>query len=101
MADDGEKPASTETKPAAGSAEHLNLKVKNASGGEVYFKVKRTTQFRKLMEAYCSRVGAQPQHVRFLFDGDRIRPDQTPADLDMEDEDEIDAMVEQHGGNRL
>jgi len=26
-----------------------------------------------------------------LFDGTRIRPDQTPEELEMEDEDEIDA----------
>merc|ERR1719391_755933 len=50
------------------------------------------------MEAYCGRVGKAPGSIRFLFDGERIQADSTPADLEMEDEDEIDAMVEQHGG---
>jgi small ubiquitin-related modifier len=36
--------------------------------------------------------------VRFLFDGTRINPTQTPKDLDMEDGDSIDAMMEQVGG---
>lgn len=78
--------------------DHLNLKVKSQDGNEVYFKVKRTTQFSKVMSAYCKKVGAEQESVRFLFDGTRIRPDQTPGDLDMEDEDEIDAMVTQVGG---
>jgi len=78
--------------------DHLNLKVKSQDGNEVYFKVKRTTQFSKVMSAYCKKVGAEQDSVRFLFDGTRIRPDQTPGDLEMEDEDEIDAMVTQTGG---
>jgi len=85
-----------DTKP--GSSEHLNLKVKSQDGNEVYFKVKRTTAFAKVMSAYCKKVGADQESVRFLFDGQRVRPDQTPEDLDMEDEDEIDAMVTQTGG---
>jgi len=79
-------------------SEHLNLKVKAQDGNEVYFKVKKTTQFSKVMSAYCKKVGADLESVRFLFDGQRLRPDQTPADLNMEDEDEIDAMVQQTGG---
>jgi len=80
------------------SSDHLNLKVKSQDGNEIYFKVKKTTQFRKVMTAYCRKVGADQDSVRFLFDGTRIRPDQTPAELEMEDEDEIDAMVSQTGG---
>ncbi len=33
------------------------------------------------MEAYCSRVGAQASGVRFLFDGNRISPDDTPGNV--------------------
>jgi len=86
------------TGESKGNSDHLNLKVKSQDGNEVFFKVKRTTQFSKVMTAYCKKVGAEAESVRFLFDGTRIRPDQTPAELDMEDEDEIDAMVSQTGG---
>eukprot|EP00485_Elphidium_margaritaceum_P003638 CAMPEP_0202700810 /NCGR_PEP_ID=MMETSP1385-20130828/13972_1 /ASSEMBLY_ACC=CAM_ASM_000861 /TAXON_ID=933848 /ORGANISM="Elphidium margaritaceum" /LENGTH=109 /DNA_ID=CAMNT_0049358081 /DNA_START=149 /DNA_END=478 /DNA_ORIENTATION=- len=79
--------------------EHLNLKVKDQDGTEVYFKVKKTTKLKKLMDAYCARVGKEAGSIRFLFDGERIAQDATPNDLNMEDEDEIDAMVEQHGGH--
>jgi small ubiquitin-related modifier len=95
MQENSTEPKNTE---AETSDVHLNLKVKSQDGNEVFFKVKKTTQLGKLMNAYCSRVGKDPSTVRFLFDGERIQPEATPEQLDMEDEDEIDAMVEQHGG---
>jgi small ubiquitin-related modifier len=60
--------------------------------------VKKTTKFEKLMKAYCQKVGAQVDNVRFLFDGVRVNGSQTPDELDMEDDDEIDAMIQQQGG---
>lgn len=65
----------------AGGGEHLNLKVKSTDGNEVYFKVKKTTQFSKVMAAYCKKVGAEPDSVRFLFDGTRIQGQQTPEEV--------------------
>lgn len=82
-----------DTKPVS-----LNIKVKSQDGNEVYFKVKKTTPFRRIMEAYCSKVGVETGQVRFLFDGERIEASQTPESLDLEDEDTIDAMVQQLGG---
>lgn len=35
--------------------EQLNLKVKSQDGEEVFFKIKNTTQLKKLMDAYCQR----------------------------------------------
>ena len=37
--------------------EYINLKVKSQDGEEVFFKIKKQTQFRKLMDAYCQRQG--------------------------------------------
>lgn len=42
------------TEPAPGT-EQLNLKVKSQDGEEVFFKIKATTQLKKLMDAYCQR----------------------------------------------
>ncbi|KAH9728794.1 Small ubiquitin-related modifier 1 [Citrus sinensis] len=36
--------------------------------------------------------------IAFLFDGRRLRGEQTPDELEMEDGDEIDAMLHQTGG---
>ena len=79
---------------------HINIKVKGQDGTEIYFKIKRTTQLKKLMDAYCSRQGIQANMCRFIFDGERIKDDDTPESLEMENGDEIDAMVEQTGGGR-
>lgn len=67
-------------------------------GGEVFFRIKSTATLRKLMNAYCDRQSVDPSSIAFLFDGRRLRADQTPAELDMEDGDEIDAMLHQTGG---
>jgi Ubiquitin-like protein (sentrin) len=79
-------------------SEHITLKVKSQDGNELLFKIKKGTQLKKLMDAYCSRNGVSPSTVRFLFDGVRIQENNTPNDLNLEDNDQIDAMVEQTGG---
>lgn len=79
-------------------SEHITLKVKSQDGNELFFKIKKGTQLKKLMDAYCSRNGVNPTTVRFLFDGQRILETSTPNDLRLEENDQIDAMVEQTGG---
>jgi small ubiquitin-related modifier len=76
----------------------IQLKVKNAEGKEVVFKLKSSTPLRKLMDAYCQREGLPTDGVRFLYDGERLGREQTPGELEMEEGDEIDALVEQTGG---
>ncbi|KAF8364587.1 hypothetical protein HHK36_033442 [Tetracentron sinense] len=67
-------------------------------GNEVFFRIKRVTQLRKLMTAYCDRQSVEFNSIAFLFDGRRLRGEQTPDELEMEDGDEIDAMLHQTGG---
>eukprot|EP00465_Bigelowiella_longifila_P013506 CAMPEP_0185279730 /NCGR_PEP_ID=MMETSP1359-20130426/64223_1 /TAXON_ID=552665 /ORGANISM="Bigelowiella longifila, Strain CCMP242" /LENGTH=118 /DNA_ID=CAMNT_0027874683 /DNA_START=9 /DNA_END=365 /DNA_ORIENTATION=+ len=78
--------------------EAINIKVIGAGGYEVFFKVKQTTQFKRLFEAYCQKVGAERDSLyRFLFEGERLRDCDTPADHGMEDEVEIEAMRQECG----
>ena len=37
--------------------ETIHLKVKSQDNEEVFFKIKRTTQLKKLMDKYCERQG--------------------------------------------
>ena len=60
--------------------EHLNIKVTD-NNNEVFFKIKRTTQLKKLMDAFCERQGKSIQSCRFLFDGQRVNPPDTPLDV--------------------
>ena len=77
---------------------HINLKVVNSEGNEVFFKIKKTTAVKKLMEAYCKRQGLINGSVRFSFDGTRLKDDATPASVGVQEGDTIDCMVEQVGG---
>ena len=102
----------------AGGTEHLNIKVTD-NNNEVFFKIKRTTQLKKLMDAFCERQGKAPSSVRFLFDGARVRGVDSPetvshrrratrrrkvlgADrgrqLEMQDGDTLEVHQEQIGG---
>ncbi|KAL8195572.1 hypothetical protein R6Q57_025975 [Mikania cordata] len=76
---------------------HLTIAWKD--GNEVFFRIKRSTQLKKLMNAYCDRQSVELNSIAFLFDGRRLRAEQTPDELEMEDGDEIDAMLHQTGGD--
>jgi small ubiquitin-related modifier len=78
--------------------EHINLRVVGQDQNEVYFKIKRQTPLKKLMDAYCERQGKDPRHIRFMFDGERINENDTPEKLEMEDNDTIDVFIQQVGG---
>ncbi|KAB5589452.1 Small ubiquitin-related modifier [Ceratobasidium theobromae] len=83
---------------ATAGNEPISVKVKSSTGEEVFFKIKRNTKLKKLQGAYAAKVGKDVATLRFLYDGNRINDEDTPASLDMEEEDTIDAMVEQVGG---
>ncbi|XP_051134892.1 small ubiquitin-related modifier 1-like [Andrographis paniculata] len=85
-------------KKPADAAAHINLKVKGQDGNEVHFRIKKSTQLKKLMNAYCDRQSVDYNSIAFLFDGRRLRGEQTPEELEMEEGDEIDAMLHQTGG---
>jgi len=89
------------SKEEEAKTDHINLRVVAQDGGEVFFKIKKSTQLRKLMDAYCDRQAISPNSIRFLYDGQRVREEQTPQELDMEDNDIIDAVLQQTGGDRF
>ena len=68
------------------------------TGEETFFKIKKTTKMSKVFQTYANRKGVQLSSLRFLLDGERIEPDQTPKMLELDDQDQIDCMLEQSGG---
>lgn len=72
-----------ERNEAAAAAEHLNIKVTD-NNNEVFFKIKRSTKLEKLMNAFCERQGKSIQSVRFLFEGQRVQPTDTPDTVRIE-----------------
>jgi small ubiquitin-related modifier len=77
---------------------HPSQHIIKQTGEETFFKIKKTTKMTKVFANYASRKGVQPDSIRFLLDGERIPNDATPESLDLEDQDQIDCMLEQTGG---
>ncbi|CAF0966038.1 unnamed protein product [Rotaria sp. Silwood1] len=78
--------------------EYIKLRVVGQDNSEVHFKVKMTTNMGKLKKSYAERQGVSVATLRFLFDGKRINDDETPKQLEMEDNDTIEVYQEQVGG---
>ncbi|KAJ4756023.1 Small ubiquitin-related modifier [Rhynchospora pubera] len=76
----------------------INLKVTSQDGKEMPFRIKHSTELHKLMKAYCDEKSMDFESIVFLFEGRRLRGSETPDELEMDDGDEIDAMLHQHGG---
>jgi len=53
----------------------------------------------KVFNSFSERLNMDANALRFYLNEARIRPEQTPAELDMEDGDEIDATLMQQGGS--
>ncbi|KAE8442725.1 hypothetical protein EG329_002916 [Mollisiaceae sp. DMI_Dod_QoI] len=77
----------------------INIKVKDQQEHETFFKVKPTTKLGKVFRAYCDRQSIDIHYIRFLLHGTRVQEDETPEKLEMVDGDEIQAMIEQQGGD--
>jgi len=89
----------TETKkPVDITDDMLNVKCVSQDRDEVCFRLKTTTPFQKMFDAYASQTKLNAAALRFLFDGTRINPTQSPGAMQMEDGDTIDVYMEQVGG---
>ncbi|CAF9940550.1 MAG: hypothetical protein ALECFALPRED_008711 [Alectoria fallacina] len=97
MSDRDQSPSAGGNPDDQPKSEHLNIKVTD-NNNEVFFKIKRTTALSKLMNAFCERQGKAPSSVRFLFDGARVNPADSPDSLEMADGDTLEVHQEQIGG---
>ena len=91
-----DSPASR-TRRRTTTSSSLNIRIRAQCGEETFFKVKTTTKLDKIFNAYATRKGVAATDLRFLFSGVRVRGDQTPAGIDMEEGDMLDCMAEQGG----
>ena len=78
--------------------DHINPKVSGQDGSRVQFKIKRHALVRKLMKASCQRQGLSMRQIRFRFDGQPANETDTPAKLEMDDENTTDVFQQQTGG---
>lgn len=76
---------------------HVALRVATQDGNVMDFVCREREQLAGVMFAFATRQRVSIEAIRFLFDGTRIRLEQTPTELDMENGDFIDVMVEMMG----
>lgn len=93
-----EKPTDSAAAAAPSGNEPITIRVRDQTGEETFFKIKKTTKMSKVFETYAQRKGVVASSLRFLLDGDRILEKATPQSLDLEDQDQIDCVLEQVGG---
>lgn len=79
------------------SSDTITIRVKDQTGVETYFKVKRSTPMEKVFNAYAQRKGVAKHSLVFLLLGQRINNEQTPRLLDLEENDRIDCILKQQG----
>jgi hypothetical protein len=88
-------PAEEEKKP---EPTYIQVKVKDQQENEVFFKIKPSTQMKKVFDAYCKTKSISRDSVRFLFEGERVQDLDTPEKLEMDDDNMIEVFSEQQGG---
>ncbi|KAF7865857.1 hypothetical protein EAF04_006022 [Stromatinia cepivora] len=102
-------PASRESKPEPGTGNEtgadtdkpktIPITVVDQQGTEITFKIRRNKPLQKIIDAYCNHKEIRDQKmVRFTFDGDRVKTDDTADSLEMDEEGRIDVFLEQQGG---
>jgi hypothetical protein len=75
----------------------ITLRLRDQTREETFFKIKRSSRLSKVFDTYARMKGVESDSLRFLFGGRRIYSHQTPLDLDLEDQDQIDVMLERSG----
>ncbi|KAI3964368.1 hypothetical protein MKX01_024985 [Papaver californicum] len=100
--EEDKKPVIEKQPPVDEKPSHINITVKsNVDDTEVAFRIRRKSEFSKLINAYCELKKIDIKTYRFLYDGKRLDPKQTPDHLEMEEDgDQIDVMLAQDGGGK-
>eukprot|EP00286_Rhodomonas_abbreviata_P026738 CAMPEP_0181314634 /NCGR_PEP_ID=MMETSP1101-20121128/14927_1 /TAXON_ID=46948 /ORGANISM="Rhodomonas abbreviata, Strain Caron Lab Isolate" /LENGTH=102 /DNA_ID=CAMNT_0023421749 /DNA_START=6 /DNA_END=314 /DNA_ORIENTATION=+ len=86
-----------------GLTKTIEVSVKTPGEEPIKFRVKATSKFEKVANAFGKQLGVDPSKFKFLdAEGQRIAKQtgwsKTMEELGIENEDTIDAMLEQTGG---
>jgi len=70
----------------------VSIVLKCEKYGDIYFTVNSATSFHKIFEAFNKKTSATDGDMKFLFDGQVIQENETPATFNMENDDEVDVI---------
>ena len=83
------------TNHKTGANEWIMIRMKDQTGGEMMFKIKKSTMMSKVFSAYAQRKGVEQASLHFLLNGERISETDTPKMIKLEDEDQIVCVLAQ------
>ena len=75
----------------------LELIVESPDGVKLRFSVQPALPFARMFQAYCQQRSLPENDVVFLFNCERLRFDNTPAQLELESGDVINVVLAQVG----
>ncbi|KAH8738723.1 hypothetical protein FG386_000514 [Cryptosporidium ryanae] len=93
-----QKPVIDQQEGAPDENQYVTVKVRSPDGEQILYRIKKKTKLQKLMNSYCQRTGQNESSIRFLFEGERLRPEMTAEEAELQEGDLIDAMISQVGG---
>ncbi|KAL0478616.1 ubiquitin-like protein [Acrasis kona] len=89
--DDGVEEQNDESLSApSGPSEKLTISVRCGPDDVLKFSIGNTDSFEKLINGISKKKKIDKASIKLMFDGVYIKPNQTPEDLDMEDDDMIE-----------
>jgi len=65
---------------------------------EIAFRISKTTKMKKVMETFAKNMKCDISELRFQFGNDRVKSDDTPESLGLENDDKVDVFTKQQGG---
>ena len=84
--------------PTSTDRERITIQIKDQTSDGLTLRVKKSTPFRKILDAYARSAEKQPRECRMYLDGLRLGLEDTPGSVEMEEGDLVDVFVEQTGG---
>jgi small ubiquitin-related modifier len=87
-----------EALPPVASGPQLAVRVMDPAGNYHTYRTANNHYLEDLMKSFCRDASLDFGSVRFLFDGRRLRPDDSAQSVGLEDGDAIEVFQEQTGG---
>ncbi|GAA5962067.1 hypothetical protein JCM3765_005509 [Sporobolomyces pararoseus] len=77
-----------------------SVTIRYKDGDDLTIKIKSHTQMKKVYAAIAANRGLAPESFKLTYDGELVRPEDTPASLEFEAEAQLDIQMAQIGGSR-
>ena len=78
--------------------DRITLTIRDQADASLTLRIKKTTPFKKVLDAYAKQAKRNPKTCRLYLDGQRLGLEETPAKVEAEEGDLVEVFWEQLGG---